>query len=135
MGPIIFLALDKVLVGDNCWEWTGAKDQHGYGRIGTNSKGTFKAHRVVYEHFVGPIEPGLVLDHLCFNTSCVRPVHLEPVTQAENVRRSFARITHCPSGHPYDKENTLYRDGGKHRRCRTCHSARERARRMGTSCR
>jgi len=27
------------------------------------------------------------LDHLCRNRACVRPSHLEPVTQTENIRR------------------------------------------------
>jgi hypothetical protein len=30
----------------------------------------------------------MCLDHLCRNRRCVRPDHLEPVTIAENVRRS-----------------------------------------------
>lgn len=49
-----------------------------------------RAHRVSYELLVGPIEPGLVLDHLCKNTKCVNPDHLDPVTQKTNVLRSAA---------------------------------------------
>jgi len=40
---------------------------------------------------VGPIPDGLHLDHLCANPPCVRPDHLEPVTQAENNRRAAQR--------------------------------------------
>jgi hypothetical protein len=45
------------------------------------------AHRFAYLEFVGPIPDGLVLDHLCRNKKCVNPDHLEPVTNAENLRR------------------------------------------------
>jgi hypothetical protein len=46
------------------------------------------AHVVMYERHVGLVPDGLELDHLCRNTSCVNPSHLEPVTHAENMRRS-----------------------------------------------
>ena len=42
----------------------------------------------------GPIPEGLELDHLCKNGKCVNPAHLEPVTHAENIRRSrLAKLT------------------------------------------
>ena len=28
-----FRFFDKVLIGDGCWEWTGALDGHGYGHF------------------------------------------------------------------------------------------------------
>ena len=45
------------------------------------------AHRLVWEQRVGPLEVGMVLDHVCRNKMCVNPEHLEPVTRAENNRR------------------------------------------------
>jgi hypothetical protein len=50
---------------------------------------------VYYEHHVGPIPDGLVIDHLCRVHNCVNPEHLEPVTPAENTRRGhLAKLTH-----------------------------------------
>jgi hypothetical protein len=49
------------------------------------------AHRHFSEIHIGPIPPGLVLDHLCNNPPCVNPAHLEPVTAKENMRRKIER--------------------------------------------
>jgi hypothetical protein len=42
----------------------------------------------MYEQEIGPIAPGLQIDHLCRITYCIRPEHLEAVTVTENIRRS-----------------------------------------------
>jgi hypothetical protein len=78
-------------------------------------------HRAVYERYVGPIPPGLEIDHLCRVRNCVNPAHLEAVTRGENVRRQMAVITHCPQGHEYTTANTrVGRD--RKRGCRRCDS-------------
>jgi len=52
------------------------------------------AHRLMYRQEIGPIPDGLWLDHLCRNTRCIRPDHLEPVTPAVNrQRRHNAKLT------------------------------------------
>jgi predicted DNA-binding transcriptional regulator AlpA len=79
---------EKVEPTGFCWEWTAFKDRKGYGRFRVDDR-TMQAHRVAYELLVGPIPEGLHLDHLCRNTSCVNPDHLEPVDLAENVRRGY----------------------------------------------
>lgn len=107
---------------DGCWLWRGSKDAKGYGAIRVSPLVCARAHRVSYELMIGPIPEGLQLDHLCFNTSCVNPAHLEPVTNAENMRRRGARTTHCPRGHPYDQANTYINASG-HRFCRACKRA------------
>lgn len=73
---------------DGCWLWTG----HTNGSYGVFWDGERHrlTHRFAYELVLGPIPEGLVLDHLCRTPRCVRPDHLEPVTQQENVRRAFA---------------------------------------------
>ena len=120
-----------------CWLWRGCLDPAGYGALGGRRRGrtTMRhyAHRLAYEHFVGPIPEGLELDHLCRTRSCCNPAHLEPVTHAENMRRgALAQRTHCPSGHEYTPENTSvinYPRGMQQRRCKRCARDRERVRR------
>lgn len=113
---------------DGCWRWTGAISTNGYGRIQVDGECGY-AHRVSYEAHVGPIPPDMTIDHLCFEKTCIRPDHLQPVSNTENIRRYAQTITHCPQGHPYSTVNTyLYWDkqGRPHRICRTCRDRRVR---------
>lgn len=118
-----------------CWLWTAGTDGRGYGAVNppTKKRGMVKAYRVSYEMVVGPIPPGLAIDHLCRVTLCVNPHHLEPVTAAENNRRGqgFAywqrQKTHCPKGHPYDEENTYVLPSRPTARyCKACNNERGR---------
>jgi hypothetical protein len=45
-----------------------------------------KLHRWVYETLVGPVAPDHQLHHVCMNTKCVNPQHLEPLTASQHVR-------------------------------------------------
>ncbi len=100
--------------GDGCWEWTGAEvGGYGYFRLGPRQ---VKAHRMAYELLVGPIPDDLVIDHLCRNTGCVNPAHMEPVSAGENVRRAGHAMTTCRRGHPFDEANTRFDKRG----CRVC---------------
>ena len=112
-----------------CWEWLGALDGQGYGLVWYGGR-TERSHRVVYASIKGAIPRGRSwqLDHLCRNTKCCNPEHLELVTQQINILRGVgptavnARKTHCKYGHPFEE----------HRRpCRRCDSIRHRARLQG----
>lgn len=113
-----------------CWIWTGSRNKAGYGSISWEGRRE-SVHRVAYIVFVGPIPDGLHIDHVyeagCRNNACFNPNHLEPVTVAENNRRSLARRgrdTHCAAGHEYTVANT--RVVGGHRWCRRCDAQRKR---------
>lgn len=101
-----------------CWIWNGQIDRHGYGVY--NHQG---AHRVSYEHHVGPIPPGMTIDHVCFNPPCVNPAHLRPMSNEDNARRQRSTLAEtCINGHPWTPENTYYRPGSTEgrRACRAC---------------
>lgn len=108
----------KVDKTDDCWLWTGVRISNGYGSF--RVEGAMRlAHRFAYELLVGPIPDGLQIDHLCRVKHCVNPLHLEPVTQAENVRRGHD-ARGCIHGHPWTEESTYIRPGNGARQCRIC---------------
>lgn|SRR3990167_4753588 len=112
---------DRVIPEPNsgCWLWLGPVGNAGYAVI--NLKGRrMNAQRGSYIAHFGPVSAGLDVDHLCRNTLCVNPEHLEAVTHRENCRRRSAHITTCRAGHPYD-----YIDIRGHRRCRQCDRAQK----------
>lgn len=110
----------KVAAGPNgCIVWTGAKSFNGYGVL-TVAQESWRAHRLAYVLGYGqPVPDGLQVDHLCGRRDCVNYLHLEAVTQQENLRRARKELTHCPVGHSYAEPGSRYTHGGK-RKCAVC---------------
>lgn len=71
---------------NGCWNYTGSINRRGYGQIRQTT-----AHRFFWTELRGPIPAGLHIDHLCCNTRCVNPEHLEPVFPEENNIRAALR--------------------------------------------
>lgn len=141
-APAVERALAKVSYEHGCWVFHGSRLPAGYGKIGSDGGRAGRmvlVHRLMYETFVGPIPDGHDIDHLCRNTSCCNPIHLEAVTRQTNVERgigwrngveaaalSAKSETHCSHGHEFTVENTyLYttKSGERKRFCRACRAA------------
>jgi hypothetical protein len=115
---------------DECWPYPGYINSHtGYGNAYTREHGRIDGHRAAYLLLVGPIEPGMELDHLCRNRACCNPAHLQPVTHRDNLRRGEspaahqARQTQCIHGHELDGAN-LWVDRRGRRHCVECRRIR-----------
>ena len=86
-GPeAAFLAKTEPLVGDpGCTIWTAATDRYGYGRMWIDGRHV-GAHRYAWERVHVPIPDGMMIDHVCWEPSCVNVEHLRLATHAENSR-------------------------------------------------
>ena len=109
-----------------CWLWTAHVDaQTGYGRF-QDCRKPWNAHQWAYTRFVGPIEVGHELDHLCRVRHCVNLGHLDPVPHKVNMLRGMhpwvviARSGACNRGHPATPENVYTVKTTGHHQCRVC---------------
>lgn len=117
---------------DGCRLWTGAVTPRGYGRMRLIVDGvprTVYPHRYMATVAYGAIPPTMHVDHLCRNTSCCEPTHLEIVSPRLNsVVRAEGRnatTTHCRRGHRYDPSNTATDIRPGYRTCIACRDIRK----------
>ena len=133
----------KVIKGETCWLWVGARagrPRQPYGKMGAGGhRGkTLRASRVSWELHNGPIPTTLQVLHKCDNGLCVNPAHLFLGTHVDNMKDAIQkgrlnrggeqnrRKTSCVHGHPFTPENTLHTfpNGRRVRSCKTCRATR-----------
>ncbi len=126
------ITIDQSISWNNvpCWNWTGYVSQK-YGIVSWHERATL-VHRLLYAWIHGPLPTGTPqtnghrpeIDHLCRNTICCNPVHLELVSRSINGLRSKgihvanALKTSCKRGHPFTPDNIKFVTGGI--TCKTC---------------
>ena len=111
-----------------CLIWPGKYRVKGYAMVGYGGK-LRRLHKLLYEHLIGPIPDGLVLDHLCRTRDCGNVQHLEVVTIKENAHRGIeCTKERCRHGHLRTPENTIVVKRTGWKQCRTCKNDQQRIR-------
>jgi hypothetical protein len=132
-----------VLTESGCWEFAGARDSAGYGRIGIGHRNSALAHRVAWNLWTGD-DPEVVRHAICDNPPCCNPLHLAAGSHADNVTDKVRKgrqtrgeahpnkqKTHCKRGHEFTPDNTYEypnQYGGTRRHCKACQRYVERKR-------
>lgn len=68
-----------------------------YGKLFGVGEGKY-VHRLMYEAVHGPIPEGHVVDHICFHTRCVEPLHLRALTVSGNGLNRRGAASHSKTG-------------------------------------
>jgi len=112
-----------------CMEWSGTRTDRGYGVVRIRHR-QWRAHRLAWTAFNGPIPNGLFVCHKCDNPPCCNPEHLFVGTPQDNVTDAVKKGRHA--GWPrtkrkelcrrklHDMEASGYRHSDGPRRCREC---------------
>lgn len=79
------------VVDSGCWEWTGSRDNTGYGTLGIGGGRFSRAHRVAWllSHLILP--QGAMVCHHCDNPPCCNPDHLFLGSTFDNSRDMVAK--------------------------------------------
>ena len=122
----------RELTNAGCWEWTGCRDDCGYGVVRWHGKNR-KVHRVIAHLFLGlDLDSKKQALHKCDNPPCFNPFHLflggykENMNDRDNKGRQWQMSKKvCKSGHPLSGDNlsltpSRYRLGKFVRGCKEC---------------
>jgi len=114
--------LQNCHIKNDCWQWTGAVDTHGYGQVKVAGRNIL-VHRLAYELWVGLIQNEI--HHTCENPLCFNPKHLRDQTKREHVHTHRWPDGRCKRGHDVTKpENLIVRKNGT-MKCRPCERLRQ----------
>lgn len=84
----------RVVQAPGCWDWTGQKNQRGYGQIEAMIAGqrfVWLAHRVTWTLAKGEIPADRIVKHSCDNPSCCNIKHLSLGTHQDNMAEAVSR--------------------------------------------
>jgi hypothetical protein len=87
----------KVDKSADCWIWTGALNDQGYGTTSIDGVHRY-SHRASFEMANGPIPEGMFIDHICHTPACVRPEHLRAATSKQNMENLSGAKSTSKSG-------------------------------------
>lgn len=91
----------KIDYSSGCWQWIGTKslssDNLYYGMFGIQGQ-MYLASRISYYIKYGHCPIDLQVGHICNNSICVNPKHLELCTQSENTQYSYDCGRSCKIG-------------------------------------
>lgn len=97
-GVIAAIKTRSLITTDGCWEWLGQAKQgkKSGGRYASISWGktdvkSYQVYRLALEAKHGKPLGKQSAHHMCANTICVNPEHLQPVTHAQNAAEMLAR--------------------------------------------
>ena len=90
---VIRIALERTAPTESgCLEWQGqVKSKYPVIRFGTRE---LAVHRLVLEAKLGARLGSQAAHHMCANSRCINPQHLQPVTHRENVAEMLARASY-----------------------------------------
>lgn len=89
--------VSRLVERDGCWVWTGTRSgEYGQIRLRENVRESEQwktrwVHRVAYATWFGMVPSDSDVHHVCTNTICCNPAHLELLSRSENVREAVLR--------------------------------------------
>lgn len=124
-----------------CWNWTGYRNNHGYGKMHYLGRSEY-VHRIsAHCYFDYDFQSELQVLHRCDNPACFNPKHLFIGTRVDNMQDCVAKgrhggpapWTHCRKGHLLCGENAVVRFDTGRKYCRTCQNLRNKRRSQAVS--